>query len=188
MSCWVCDKANGTCEHKDGDVLTPELALEMERNAFAEAEQEIKRLKSELKVTERKLTVASNEAIKCGDLAASRLSRIKALEKELDEEEREGLLAMRNLDVALTGRDLWKLRANAWQRQAEAWQKRGWELGKEVDAVEDFARRAVRLVYRFKMDTSDRCAPWIDGETFPYTMAYQLEDDWNAYLSERRRD
>jgi septal ring factor EnvC (AmiA/AmiB activator) len=180
MSCWVCDAANGTCEHENGNVLTPELALEIERYWFAEAEQEIKRLKAELKITERKLETARNDGIQCGDLAAKRFERIKELEKELDEEEKEHLLALRNLDKALTEVDVWK-------RQAEAWQKRGWELGKEIDVIEDFARRGVRLVYRFKMDNSDRCAPWLDGETFSYTMADQLETDWNAFLNERSK-
>ncbi len=179
MSCWVCDAANGTCEHKDGNVLTPELALEIERrdhaDEMAEAKDEIKRLKGELRVTEHKLAVCRNDATMSGDLAAKRFERIKELEKELDEEEKEGLLALRNLDKALTEVDVWK-------RQSEAWQKRGWELGKEADALQGFAERAIRLVHRFRMDAWDRVEPWLEGETFPSAMADILETDWKTML------
>jgi len=147
---------------------------------LAFANEEIERLRAELRVTDNKLEICRNDAIQCGDLAASRFERVKELEKALDEVEREQLLVLRNLDVALVERDGWK-------RQAEVWQKRGWELGKEVDVVEGFARRGVRLVYRFKMENSDRCAPWLDGETFPYTMADQLETDWSTFLNERAK-
>lgn len=56
MSCWVCDKANGTCEHENGSHLTPETAILM-------ANEEIERLKSELRVTENKHKVACDDAM-----------------------------------------------------------------------------------------------------------------------------
>lgn len=56
MSCWICDRANGTCEHADGSVLTDKPVEGINLAAFLAGEgrhsidfpDDIKRLREEI--------------------------------------------------------------------------------------------------------------------------------------------